>query len=56
MTLAYYTNLENAVVTAIDDISLDITTGTLFTIVGPSSCGKTRRASAGASITWPVPD
>jgi len=31
----------NGVVTALDNVSLDIPTGCFFTIVGPSGCGKT---------------
>jgi NitT/TauT family transport system ATP-binding protein len=31
----------NGVVTALDDVSLDIPTGCFFMIVGPSGCGKT---------------
>lgn len=36
-----YTDTTGNVITAVDDVSLDIATGRFMTIVGPSGCGKT---------------
>jgi len=41
-------------VTAVDDISLEITTGTFFMIVGPSGCGKTTLLRILAGLDTPT--
>ena len=41
-------------VTAVDDISLEIADGTFFTIVGPSGCGKTTLLRILAGLETPT--
>jgi NitT/TauT family transport system ATP-binding protein len=41
-------------VTAVDDVSLDIPAGTFFVIVGPSGCGKTTLLRIVAGLESPT--
>jgi NitT/TauT family transport system ATP-binding protein len=47
-------NTAGGVVTAIDDVSLDIPTGCFFMIVGPSGCGKTTLLRILAGLDTPT--
>ncbi len=47
-------NTAGGLVTAIDDVSLDIPTGSFFMIVGPSGCGKTTLLRILAGLDTPT--